>query len=403
MRQHKISVCKIVRHWGAGRHRKAKDFWRVIWWDAAGRHRKFYPSEEVAEYEAGLLRRRQEGLNADWLELSQAERDRVVIAVKEAKARNVDLLALVLNAPAAGAKAVAPPFEKVLVELLGVKERAGLSLDYRSALNWTARQFARGRERLPVDRFTAADCAGFVNSKAAASRPSARARVGAVFGFAVRRKYRAENPMAEVELAKALKRLPVVMSPGEVAGAIKWFIARPPLPSPLPAAERERYPNIKWLGWFILTAFAGLRPEEAMKFTAAELHLSLGQKKPFIEVTPGITKTGHWRIVYPLPVVVRALKWALKNGAVLPLTRNGKVKFQKKLRAVIGWAKWPQDVTRHSAGSAWLALTNDQGHVIEMLGHSERIFRSHYKKPMQKAQAQAYFAALKVLATDVHR
>ena len=163
------------------------------------------------------------------------------------------------------------------------------------------------------------------------------------------------------------------------------------------------------LAWFVLTAFAGLRPEEAMQVESKK-HLRLTADKPHIEITSDICKTGQWRIVYPLPEVVTALKAALKMAArqrkvspfpcaaALPFGKKRKEKLQQRLRAVLGLAAWPKDITRHSASSYWLAITNDQRHVAEMLGHSERTARAIYKKPVERAVAEKFYAALKLIS-----
>jgi hypothetical protein len=249
---------------------------------------------------------------------------------------------------------------------------------------------------LPVTRFVLADVEAFVNSKNVSSRPTIRSRLSTLFKFCVRRKWRLDNPCYGLEGVKVLKKLPRVMLPAEAKAALEWLVKNP-VDKHMPISLRPK-PGVAHpgLGWFILTSFAALRPEEAMK-CEPDLNLHLAAKKPFVEVTPEITKTGNWRIVYPLPPVVKALRWAMAHGSVLPFKAKAKRNLQKRLRTVLGWDRWPMDITRHSAGSAWLAMTNDQRHVIEMLGNSERIFKAHYKKPMQNATAEEYFAALKLV------
>ena len=115
-----------------------------------------------------------------------------------------------------------------------------------------------------------------------------------------------------------------------------------------------------------------------------------------MEVTPNICKTGQWRMVYPRPEVVTALRWALEHGSELPLSRQVKKRTQKKLRDLLKLEKWPRDVTRHSGASYWLALTNDLKFMVEQLGNSERIFKGHYKKPLSRAAAEEFFGVLAI-------
>ena len=57
-----------------------------------------------------------------------------------------------------------------------------------------------------------------------------------------------------------------------------------------------------------------------------------------------------------------------------------------------------QDVCRSTGLSKAfvLRMAIDCG-LAEMLGNSERIFRTHYKKPMPRDVAERYFAALKII------
>ena len=82
------------------------------------------------------------------------------------------------------------------------------------------------------------------------------------------------------------------------------------------------------LGWFCLSTFAGLRPEEAEKTTWRDVNF----EEQWIRVQAQTTKTRQRRIVYPKPIV---FAW---------------------LRAVAGGPKWKEDVTRHTAASMWFSV-----------------------------------------------
>ena len=96
------------------------------------------------------------------------------------------------------------------------------------------------------------------------------------------------------------------------------------------------------------------------------------------------------------PEQAAALRRSLR-GLRLPLPKQEKKRLLVALRGHLGLEKWPKDVTRHSASSYWLALVNDQRHVAEMLGHSERTARAIYKKPVSREAAERFFAAVELV------
>ena len=370
-REQKVSVgCERVR---------GKKMWRVRFFDAAsGRSRRLYFRKEV-EAEAEAARRRGSALAPDqqFFLLSHAERENLLLARRLAAERGLDLLRLVM---AAAEPAAVPTADDFLRELLAAKRNAGRAQLYVQGLAWIWKQFIAGRGQLPISQFGLPEVSAFLDSKKLAYRSTLRARLSSGFKFAVRRGWLAGNPCDRLEAVKVLKSPPQIFTPAQVQAALQWLRKNP-----------------EGLGWFVLTTFAGLRPEEAMKVDPKK-HFRLDGDRPHIEVTPDITKTGQWRFVYPLAEVVSALKAVLKKrGVVLPLPAGRKKKLLPKLRAELGFAQWPKDITRHSASSYWLAISNDQKHVAEMLGHSERTARAIYKKPVERADAEKFYAALRVL------
>jgi integrase len=99
-------------------------------------------------------------------------------------------------------------------------------------------------------------------------------------------------------------------------------------------------------------------------------------------------------VVYPLPIALAWLKRAKRLKSELPLSPKRQLADRKELRVILGWKKWKQDVTRHSAASYWLASEGSAAHVAEMLGHSERTLKSHYKALVTKAEAERFWKAV---------
>ena len=352
----------------------------MVRWHAAGRlHRQFFSALKPAL--AVAAQRRGEALSVDqkFFLLPPVVREDLLAAGELARAAGADILPLVREALAAkGGAAVVPGLAAVIEEMVAAKVKAGRAALYVSSLRLIGHQFAAGREALPINKVSLVEVEKFLESKSLAYRATLRARLSALFRFARRRKYRLDNPCDDLEAVKVVRVPPVIFSPEQAAACVTFLNARR-----------------AGLAWFILTTFAGLRPEEALK-CEVKRHFHLDAVPPFVEVTPDICKTGQWRMVYVLPAVAAALRRSLR-GLRLPLPKQEKKRLLVALRGHLGLEKWPKDVTRHSASSYWLALVNDQRHVAEMLGHSERTARAIYKKPVSREAAERFFAAVELV------
>lgn len=352
----------------------------------------FILRSDAEDFKAALENQNRDAIGA-FSVLPPGDQAHLLEVWREARRRGVDLMAAVFQA--SGEAKTQPGLGKVIGELIVAKRNAGLSKLYLAGLEGILNRFAKGRESLPVDKPEVVMVEAFLDSGPVEGRATRRARLSALFNFAVRRKYRPDNPCAQLETIKVLKKPVVIFSPLQAETAIKFFLANPFDPS-CPQKYRSRpgdpHPG---LAWFILTTFAMLRPEEAMKVTRDLLHLA--KKKPFIEITPEITKVGMQRIVYLSPGVADALKWAVAHRSRLPLGLQRKRLLLKKLRAHLGWARWPKDVTRKTGISYGLAISKDAKNLAEMAGHTEAVQRKHYKKPVEQRLARKFFAALNLI------
>ena len=82
------------------------------------------------------------------------------------------------------------------------------------------------------------------------------------------------------------------------------------------------------------------------------------------------------------------------KGAVdshLPLIETGRFMDRLKLRAVLGWSEWKQDVTRHTAASMHLAKTGAVEKTAFALGTSENNLRNHYMALVTKEEAEKFW------------
>ena len=328
---------------------------------------QFFSGRAAAEAQAAFLRGAAMSADQQFLRLPLEEREKLVLAHKQAAANGVDVLALAMAPPAT---VTVPSIAEVLTEMLALKKKAGRAADYLKSLRQIGAMFARGRESLAVDKFTVREVELFLDGKALASRATLRARLATVFKFAVRRGYRLDNPCDRLEAVSVVATPPAIFTLKEVELCLAWL---------------QKHPRS--LAWFVLSTFAGLRPEEAEQTSWREINF----KEGWIKVEAQTTKVRQRRVVYPLPLALGWLRRAKQLKSTLPLSLKQRTKDRKRLRAVLGWPKWKQDVTRHTAASMWLAYSGSAAAVALALGHSESILRKNYLALVTKAEAERFW------------
>jgi integrase len=346
-----------------------KKSWRVRWHEQGRVCRKFFKSKDAADAHAAKLRGEQIGINQFWSALSQPERETLFTVWREAERRRLDLMALVTRVD------VAPPVKSpacalVRTELIDAKNKSGLSGDYISSLSQITKAFIKGREALPISAVNFADVVKFVDAHGIKSRSTIRSRLATWFKFAVRRGYCPANLCDRLDPVKVTKHPPRIFTLDEVEKALKWLKENP-----------------RAFAWFVLSTFAGLRPEEAQKTSWGMVNF----KEGWIRVEAQTSKVSQRRVVYPLPRALALLKLAKRLKAELPLTDKQLQNERNGLRTALGFTEWPQDVTRHTAASMWLAMTGDAATVAHALGHSERILHRNYKALVTKSDAEKFW------------
>ena len=354
-----ISKCKV----------RGESFWRVRWHDAGKVHRKFFTSRDAAESHASTVRGDAVGVRQLLAAIPQPEQEKLVMLYNEAQRRGADLL-MFLQTPQTP-RTVAPMLGNVIAEMGAAKSKAQRDNDYLKSLRQILTAFAKGRERMPVDKLTHVEVEAFLESKPLKSRPTLRSRLSTLFKFAVRRGYRPDNPCDRLESLTVTAGPVAVMTLKEVEKCLGWLKANP-----------------RSLAWFVLSTFAGLRPEEAEKTRWKEIHF----KEGWIRVEAQTTKVRQRRVVYPKPMAIEWLKRAKRLKSTLPLTVKTRTRDRKILRAVLGWKSWKQDVTRHTCASMWLADCGSAADVATALGHSESVLRKHYMALVTKTDAAKFWS-----------
>lgn len=346
--------------------------WRVRWHEAGRVRRKFFSGRDAADSHASDMRGELVTARRKLASLPSSEQQQLILLHEEAKRRGVNLATLLsLLSSAEGKPTAAPTCQAVLEEMELVKRKAGRNADYISNLTMIAGQFIEGQEKLGVDQVTFQMVEAFIDGRNRNYRSTLRSRLSTYFKFAVRRGYRSDNPCDRLESVSVPHVTPSVFTVSEVEKCLKYLKAHP-----------------KMLAWFVLSTFAGLRPEEAQKTTWNEINLDEG----WIRVEAQTSKVRQRRVVYPLPMAIEWLKFAKAKKSELPLSTKQRTLGRNELRDLLEWKEWKQDVTRHTAASYWLAHSGSAATVATALGHSESILRKNYMALVTKSDAAKFWA-----------
>ena len=137
-----------------------------------------------------------------------------------------------------------------------------------------------------------------------------------------------------------------------------------------------------------LSAFAGLRPDEARRLDWANVNLD----EALIRIPAAVSKVRRARLV-PMPdnLVRWLLPYRQTSGAVSPSAITIKRGRKAVLKAAHLPAQWPQDVLRHSFATHWMAAHAHEGKLAEMLGNSPAIIQRHYKGLATAIDGAKYF------------
>lgn len=345
--------------------------WRVDYVETGRRVRKTFRSEPAANAWAAQLASGQRTSKALWARLPEAERERIIFAWHDARKRGEDLHELLIRARQLPDTTGSRTLQEVIEELLDVKAKAGRHPRYLRVLGIVLGGFARGRESVRMDALLLADVERYLDAHRLAYRATLRGRISALFRFAVRRGYRVDNPCERLEAVRVTAPPPAILTVAQTQTCLQLLNAD--------------YPRA--LGWFVLTTFCGLRPEEATQTRWGDIDFAEG----WIRVEAQTTKVRQRRVVYPRPEALKWLREARRLEAALPLPHAAHRKALAKLREALGWTAWPKDVTRHSAASYWLATEGSASKVAENLGHSERTLQSHYKALVTREEAREFW------------
>ena len=198
----------------------------------------------------------------------------------------------------------------------------------------------------------------------------------AFFAYAIKGKYLATNPLADVPRPRPEQKSPGILTVAQFEALLEEA----------ECAETES----GLLAYVVLAGFCGIRPEELSKLTWDQVTL---EGRPFVTVPPGIAKG---RSIRNVDIPACAVEWLLRCE-----TKTGPIAVQKnfrrrwdKLRQSAGMlSNWPHDALRHSAGSYHYALHEDAVKTAAMLGHpNDTMLFKHYRALTTKKEAERFFS-----------
>lgn len=156
----------------------------------------------------------------------------------------------------------------------------------------------------------------------------------------------------------------------------------------------------KHLAWFLLGAWAGLRPEEAAP-SATKLRdgrrgvswEDVDWEFNIIRISPDTAKVDRPRKVPLMPCLREAL-WPLRGIGPICSISPARDKTLVMLGKKVFKTGWPADCLRHSYGSYRNAIVRNLPQVAEEMGTSVEMLHRHYHNPRLVEEGEAWFQSV---------
>jgi integrase len=190
-----------------------------------------------------------------------------------------------------------------------------------------------------------------------------------LFNWMIKRDYVSTNPAAKIEDIMLGEYEPHVLKVDEATQFL----------------EITRRENPALLAPAALNLFCGIRPSEVGRLTQRDISFSDRE----VTLKGRQTKTRRKRFV---DISDNCLEW-LKLGAKLPIANQNHqwAALMVKVKAELGYDKWPHDALRHSFCSYYLAAHENAAKTALQAGHTESILFKHYRKLVKKEQAEKFW------------
>lgn len=177
------------------------------------------------------------------------------------------------------------------------------------------------------------------------------------------------NVIAEVEAYRTIKDKPEVLTNEDIESLLN-------------SAKDEL--KGRYLPYYILSIFAGLRRSEVSRITWDDIDL----KRKHIYISPKVSKTNASRYVELMPNVIKWLELCDQHEPILTVP----TKRQKIIRDKAKLTNWQRNIMRHTACSMFYAYHQDEGRLTNWAGHGLAVFLSHYKNAVIKEDAIRFWS-----------
>jgi site-specific recombinase XerD len=353
---------------------RGRKVWAVSWTPAGKtRRRRFFDSKAGAEAERATILAEVAATGAAWSSLPAITRAELQTVAQEIAAAGLTLRQVWEDYRRIQRPKTRQEAGAALRECLAAKRAANRRPAYLANLETLLALFIRGREHQDVSEFTLADVEAFLPSRlSAASRASRLSRLSTWFSFAVSRGWIARNPCDDVQSITVERHAPVILSVQDSRRLVVGF-------------RDHAAPGLAWL---VLGLFAGLRPSEAERMEWAAVDL----ERAVVTVDAAASKVRRRRHVPLEPAAVQWLREAQRLGSVLPLASGVRRTLCDRMRGVMGWTEWPQDVLRHTAASHLVALHQDVARVALVLGNSPQVLLTHYRNLVTPEECEKFWS-----------
>jgi integrase len=265
-------------------------------------------------------------------------------------------------------------FKAMFERFIEAKRGKQRSAPYLTALRYTLPRFSALHDRL-VSEISASDIEAELNGTTPSVQNAFLRYLRAAFNFGIRQEWCERNPVERIEM-HSLRVRREILTNAQVAALLRSVVQS----------------AFDLLPYHVLCFFAGIRPREVERLDWSNIHL--GRDK-FIEVPEEKSKTGHRRIIYMEPVLVRWLKYFIKAGGIAKGPVTPLPNLRERLRAARTAAKierWPQDAPRRTYASCWLATYSDVDKLNNMMGHtSPQMLWKHYHNAVTQKQARGFW------------
>jgi site-specific recombinase XerD len=305
-------------------------------------------------------------------------------------AGEVSLLAAVRFYMKHSTPAVRISLQQAIDNLIRAKETAGRSLGHLSKLRRTLEAFARFAKTDLASDVTASQVEDWLASMSHLSgttRANAFRDIRILVRFCLNRGWMLRDPLAGVERPRADANDTEIITPGQAAAL-------------LAAASRDILPSLA------IKLFTGLRSTEVYRLDwqdVTETHVIVRaanaktRSRRVIEIAPNLAawlkpirqthgpiapmsvKLWHRCMRQAAKAADRCIEEAIEAGVENPPAKIGRL---------------PQNFARHSFGTYYYALHQDEAKTAAVMGNSPAMIHRHYRALATAAEAKAYFGIL---------